>query len=439
MSSTASNPRKASDVAGIMATDPGWLTRETEPESVINTLEIDREFAGIDISIYLMRERHYGLADKILSRLRGQYPNGGLTYYNSAIACAGIHETQQAIAFARRAVALSPPSLPTRSLLARLYAISGQIDNARNTLKGAKPYSISEQRQFAYLAQFIDLCEAHPFEETKKALERLQEAGGYLEPAGCAEMILSAVRERRPFSMVRLGDGEAAWLNFDAYDEGKFSEVHRQNRTEFLSDWFGSEKLIDDDSFWSFSQRLQSTFAGHDLIGIPPRSRIDLEAEHLSIRGISTIINSFRFLDLFDGANRGILTCSNSINLSLLFETRFYQQLFKHNVRFGIITSQSLLADKMREHGIDVAYSYVVPGDSRNFHRASDGTPECQYPDHVRHIDADLARHDLSGIVFIVAAGYVGKKYLPTIRDRGGIAIDAGSAADHWMKYGLTV
>lgn len=439
MNVTERNPRKASEVAGVMATDPNWLMREVEPEALINALEIDGEFPGIDISIYLMRARNYGLANILLSRLRDQYPTGGLTFYNSAIACAGMHKLHQAIDYAKRAAALTPPSLPVRSLLARLYAIAGQTDSARSALRGAKPNSISEQRQFAYLAQFIDLCETYPFTKTKKALELLQEAGSYLEPAGCAEMILTAVRERRPFSMVRLGDGEAAWLNFDAYDEGKFSEMHRQNRTEFLIDWFGSEKLIDDDGFLSFSRRLQNAFPGHDLIGIPPRSRIDLEAEHLSVRGVSTIINSFRFLHLLDGANRGVLTCSNSINLSLLFETNFYQNLFRHGGRFGIITSQPSLADKMREHGIDIAYSYVVPGDSRNFHRTSDGTPECQYPDHVTRIDAELSSSDLGGIVFIVAAGYVGKKYLSTVRDRGGIALDAGSAADHWAKYGLTI
>ena len=39
------------------------------------------------------------------------------------------------------------------------------------------------------------------------------------------------------------------------------------------------------------------------------------------------------------------------------------------------------------------------------------------------------------GEVFLVAAGFLGKFYCQTIKERGGIALDIGSAADYWLGY----
>lgn len=431
------NNSTASAIADIMSSDPDWLSQQFEPERIIDTLEIDNEIQALNISIYLRQTQAYTLADRLLARVREHCANSDLTFYNSAVVAAALRDHERTIAYARRTVSLSPAGRDYRSLLARACAVSGKIEASQNVLKGFRPATVEQQQEAQVLAQFIDYCDLYPLRKAKTALAKLQEAGAYMEAHGVAATILKAVQEGHPFSMVRLGDGEGAWLVMDAYDEGRFGALYRANRESFLEDWFGSRELIQDNSFLRFSLDLQRTFLAHDIIGVPPMERLNMEEGFLSTRGLPSAINVFRYLGLIDGVFSGFRLCSNSINLTLASETSFYQSLFRSLSHVGLITSQRELASIFVQRGITVVKSYIVPGDSRNFHRRPDGIPECQFPEYVSRIDSELASMDLRGIVFLVAAGFVGKRYLRTIRDRGGIAIDIGSIADHWVRRGL--
>lgn len=439
MINSSTEIKDISIIADIMANDGGWLQRQPNSAGIIEAANIDGEIQGLNVVIYLVRNNDHVLADQLLTRLRGCYPNGGLTFYHSATLAAHFVDYEKSAYFASRALSLSPTNFEFRSLLTRVYAIWGDKEKARCVLRNALPRHRGERFEYEKLAQFVDLCDEYPPAKLRTTLDSLKSNGAYSEPGGCREMILERIRDGGPFSMVRIGDGEAAWHRFDAYDEGRFACLYRSNRSEFLQDWFGSTSLIDNDKYIEFSQSLQNTFSVHDLIGINPSERLKHEESLLSLRGISTAINTFRFLDLFDGSSHGRHLCSNSINLALMTETDFYQQLFRMRGRFGIITSQPSLAATLRQSLFDVPYDYVVPGDSRNFHLGADGLPECQYPEYVEKIDNDLSSKDLRGIVFLVAAGYVGKRYLATIRARGGVAIDVGSLADYWARNGLPI
>lgn len=427
----------ASEVIEKLLVDDNWLVHQDGLEAIVDSLSLDAEIPALNVDINLRHRELYSLSSRLLDRVRALFPLSDLALYHSALSAAGERRFDQVIDFARRAVALAPWRFEYRSCLIRACAVDGRFSEARNVIRTTSAHTISEMRHLTELVQFVDFCSEYTLPETKAALARLQQEGGYCEPQGVANLILSAVRDKRPFSMVRLGDGEGAWVRQDAYDEGRFSALYRANRVAFLNDWFGSDHLLDDMEFREFAYQLQVTFQAHDLIGLPPLERLHQEEGFMSIRGIPSAINAFRILGLLKGPACNTLLCSNSINLSLAFHTNFYRSLFQSVQKISVITSQRGLASQFTSAGLEVVNNYIVPGDSRNFHRTDEGVPQCQYPDYVARVDSELAASSLQGMVFLVAAGFVGKRYLHTIRSRGGIAIDLGALADHWVKHGV--
>ncbi|MET7244802.1 hypothetical protein ABZT49_15685 [Methylobacterium sp. EM32] len=402
----------------------------------MRAIEIDGEIPALDISIYLRDGGRHREALTILERIRAKNPLNDIAYYQAALNSAMMGNLAGAIPFGRRALQIQPSNIEYRSLLVRALSIAGQTGAARRLMLTSHETNPDHRRFFARISQFIDYCEAHPLQGARDTLDRLVEDGLFLEADAVRHHVLEAVTQGRPFSFARLGDGEGAWLSFNDYDEGRYDALYRAHRIEFLRDWFGTDRLIDAEGFFRFSIGLQTGFAGHDLIGIPPAVRLDQEQGFLSTRGIASSVNVFRYIEAMPGPASKRFT-SNSMNLTLN-DTPFYRDLIATGRPFGIITSQPGLADLLRARGVTVDHAYVVPGDSRNFSRGEGSDePVCQYPDFLEQVDAQLGAESQAGRIWLVAAGYVGKRYIQTIRDRRGVAIDLGSLADHWARNGL--
>jgi hypothetical protein len=52
-------------------------------------------------------------------------------------------------------------------------------------------------------------------------------------------------------------------------------------------------------------------------------------------------------------------------------------------------------------------------------------------------VAAQLRSVDLTGKVFIMSAGFVGKQYLPILKAQGAVALDVGSMTNQWMERGV--
>lgn len=426
----------ARQLAEILTVNSHFLMTCADVDNIINNLVIDGVIEALNISINLRdRGRHIN-ALRLLDRIIKEHPKCDLAYYESAINHSMNNDPRNAAWFALRALELNPSNHSFRSLYIRALAVGGEVVRARRALLDSHETDHENRAHFQQIAQFIDFCESYPIQKAMDALEKLKDSGSYLDAKEAHQYVMSAVTERRPFSFVRLGDGEGAWLSFNSYDEGRYGALYDANRRSFLFDWFGSDRLLKDDDFLRFSINLQKEFAAHDLLGIPPAARLLQERGFLSMRGISAAVNVFRFLDIFDGVS-GQKLCSNSINLTLN-GIGFYQDLLAASETVNLITSQSGLADMLRARGIKVGDVVNVPGDSRNFWRADEtGEPLCQYPGFHNETKEKLRSRMHYGDTWLVAAGFVGKSSISVVRERGGIAFDLGSLADHWVRDGL--
>lgn len=427
---------KATCLDEILAKDRSWIRHRKDLDHDMQTIEIDGEIPALNISIYLRHEGRYHEALTILERIRAQNPLSDLAHYQAALNAAMIGDLSRAVQLGRRALQIQPSNVEYRSLLARALSIAGQPDAARRLMLTSHETNPDHRSLFERISQFVDYCEAHPLQRARDTLDQLVDDGLYLEVDAVRRHVLEAVGQGRPFSFVRLGDGEGAWLSFNDYDEGRYAALYRGHRIEFLRDWFGTDRLIHSEDFFRFSINLQTGFSSHDLVGIPPKARFDQEQGFLSTRGIASSVNVYRLLDKMAGSASKRFT-SNSMNLTL-HDTSFYRDLVATGRPFGIITSQAGLADMLRAKGATVDHAFIVPGDSRNFsHGGHSDEPVCQYPHFLNEADAQISAENQDGRIWLVAAGYVGKRYIQTIRDRGGVAIDLGSLADFWARHGL--
>lgn len=395
----------------------------------------DDELRAIDVAIILRDQGMPHKAIEVLSIIDSVFPRSFLVQHQSAVCAARVLDFSKAEQFAFRALEYGGNSADILVTAACSAAMNRNFEDARRIIGAAGRLNYAEKSYINDTVQFIEYCANWDYRDVINTIIKLQEDEKFIDVNSVKNNILVAVSEKKPFSFVRLGDGEGSWLTINSRDEGLFSSVYRSNRRSFLFDWFGSDRLIDDDAFNAFARGLAETFASHDIIGIPPVARIEQEASFMSVRGLTSSINIFRFLETaipdFLNVNK---VCSSSVNLDLMYSGLF-KELNKVSDEICLITSQTSLPPIFTRAGLAIRDLFYVPGDSRNFmHLPGHQGPVCQYPDYVEQINGLLASADQTGKVYLVGAGFVGKKYIETIKLRGGIALDIGSVADHIVK-----
>ena len=92
-----------------------------------------------------------------------------------------------------------------------------------------------------------------------------------------------------------------------------------------------------------------------------------------------------------------------------------------------------VLEDK---HGLQVRKMYPIPTEYK--YAQLFGYTRQQEHDHYPHFFKKIGEElnvAYEGEVFLVAAGFLGKFYCHLIKQKGGIALDVGSAMDYWLDF----
>lgn len=265
---------------------------------------------------------------------------------------------------------------------------------------------------------------------------------GLLSADEVAAKITTAVRERRPFSFVRLGDDEGFLLSCTRPPEGQ--DAHHFRRC------FGEQ--ITFDQLRQLRWNLIASISSCDLLG----TRDDVWRPASSVETISLDSPDFydRFMaefplrptDALDkhGARRIFSLyqwqrdnlpptsplCSSWVCYDLAL-CGFWSPFLAGLASVSVITSSTTVAGTLRDtFDLDVD-EYIVPDRFNRQERSGSISPRPHFPDIHADLTAKLSRpHE--GRVFLVGAGIPGKHYLKTIRDYGGIGIDVGAMLDAW-------
>lgn len=264
----------------------------------------------------------------------------------------------------------------------------------------------------------------------------------FLTEAEVATAIDGAIVARRPFSFLRLGDGEGALLGFAR-------DATVEDLRYFLAHF---DRPRPPGAIWRLRAELLKAIAAADLVGIrddvwnaegadgldPAGPDFGARFHHaFPLRKTETNLHdhgAHRIFRLYEWWRQSAIAgafCSQWVHADLQLHG-YFDDLIAAQKRIGLITNATGLADRIRRRfGVEVAF-VPVPGNARNPGVA--GAPRRSREQHfaVRPSIAASIPGDLDGMVFLIGAGLVGKSYCTVVKANGGIALDLGALLDAW-------
>lgn len=236
-------------------------------------------------------------------------------------------------------------------------------------------------------------------------------------PEASLEAAFARLRELRAAgssgSLIRLGDGEG---NLLACDGENF--VGPMNRTAKLM--FGRKLAIDE--LERIKADMGAAIASCDVLGVHEGAELDrMNRARLALG---------RYLDpahmpMLTGANIHIVMSRNGELADLL----------KGEARVGLISCNPLGTRLQERLGIGTVDWYDIPSEAvrpmGRTHGGSEASDFSHFPRRYEELRATL-EVPVPGMIFLVGAGVLAKAYCGWIKERGGLAIDAGSILDGW-------
>ncbi len=264
-------------------------------------------------------------------------------------------------------------------------------------------------------------------------------SGDYLTDDRIIELesrVNSALIKKQPFSVVRLGDGEGRVLGYPDF----FSDL--EVLSEVLYYHFGPEsmqRLKDaNPAIWikSAMSELRSLLVKSlrqtDMVGLP----------------ISEFFNGHE-----NAPSTGLVGYACALNYGITFTQHLQSSDIVGTNVFQLLAARGKVIKSAAAHaevvhvvgpwdithelgsalGVDINW-IKVPG--HYTWRGEKGMGH--YPDLYRYVETQIINMgDVSGQLFFVGAGIIGKYYCSLIREHGGVALDIGSVLDSLVRRGL--
>ena len=246
-----------------------------------------------------------------------------------------------------------------------------------------------------------------------------------IEGGEVAREIIARRDARVPSSFVRISDGEGNLvpLSFDI-SVGSNLLDYCLERISYIH--FGSGDVILENREF-FGQVIKDAIGSADLVGFPKIGTVlksfETEDRKKDVRAIVGNRSAFMLRPGFEVVSdawlsRGLLP--------------HYPEILRGEARIGLISVYPELAEKLQSTlEIDSVRFIKVPTQAA-LQSVSERKNSGHYPDEMERIISEIVV-DFPGMIFLVAAGLLGKKYATEIKSRGGIAIDIGSIAEVWM------
>lgn len=425
-------------------TSPTELVREAiesendnEVSIAINSLvEKINQFKHLDVinAGIALRDANKKLAsEQLFKRILELKPESIAARYELSVQ--KIHEGNHsyAIRLLKQILEIQPGESRSSLLCARLLFIADDHAQAERILNGI-PSQIAHGRPeiFRDLAvnfEFGKYLSQWPRQFTLARLSNIEKSVSYINTSKVYAMIMDAIHSKSGFSLVRVGDGEGAFICNNNNEEADLSHLYHFNRTNRAKIWIGSEAENLNNDYLAQLLSINHVLQSADIIGIPYRDWLQHEFRIASICGISSLTNIVRFE--FPGSTH---LCTQLIHLDLHNGGLLYSII--RSVRaIGIITCHRNLPSQLaKTFNIEDIEHYFVSGEHGHAHLLPEKCLEgIHYPNQFHAITNNISR-PLNGKLFLIAAGILGKFYCHTIKQHGGVALDIGSIADGWQS-----
>ncbi len=219
--------------------------------------------------------------------------------------------------------------------------------------------------------------------------------------------IVEKLKNKEPFSMVRIGDGEGMVLNYKKNIKHTNFVFNRQ-----------LGYLLSNNEIESICKDLRYTYNNADIIGAPTR-------RHLKIS--SSWRKAFKAVNYLKAKNSEL--CSIDIHTELLVHG-FLDTILNFVDKVFIISGRNINKKLMKKYPNikEIKNFKITPEMKYEANKAQ----EKHYPDQYKKVKKWISRQDCKGCLCLCGAGVVGKIYNQWFKEQGGIAIDIGSVFDIW-------
>ena len=278
--------------------------------------------------------------------------------------------------------------------------------------------------------EFADYLAAWPHAAALRLLQDVREHHAYKESAEIEGEIAGALDSGSPYALIRLGDGEGSSLPFPVEEETRFTSLYARCRRSFMTEFFGDGLDPDSPDFVRLRQQLREAVGEADCLGIPYQGWVDVAYRSNDMRGVPTLVNCLRAVDgLVPRPGRTV--CSQLIGYDLLIQG-ILDRLLAGRREVGLVSRHEALPDCLRErYGIATVHYHAVPAES--IQGVATGGQGAHFPRRYVELCSELEASPRPGVLYLVAAGLLGKMYCLSLRKAGAVAVDIGSTADYWM------
>jgi hypothetical protein len=277
------------------------------------------------------------------------------------------------------------------------------------------------------------LAAAFPQEALLAAARAREASDQWIDRDRIMRFLSERIRAARPFSWIRLGDGEARFMlhlrpKLRASLPGREADAMIR---QIWYVWFGQDlDTVSAGALAGLGARLDLAIYNADLLGLTSVERLLNDQVHY---GFCASLEYY-VAELLQGQSKRLFTDATLVT-KLHESDPFLSSLLAGLDFLGVVSPHPDLARRLqRQLGIDQTASYDIPGETRLERPREHADRGTHFPAAYERTLAEL-RVPHQGAVFLVAGGLLGKIYCDHIKTLGGIALDVGAVVDAWMGH----
>lgn len=385
----------------------------------------------VDIAIIARDLGKFEDSYRICRYVLSKNANNGFASYELAMLDAMLGRHVEALLSLEKNIVRMPGDVRSIKFAARMSARIGDFVAARNYMALADEMS-PDSSDTAWLRELCAFMEIFPAGLADKISAKFERDNRYISKECLIDWTRAALRDKRGFSMIRLGDGEGAFCRISSEDEQRFQNLYRYCREDRARVWFNGEIDLIKSGFTDTAFGLRQAMYDADVLGLPYRSWVEHEYKFCSPTGITCLVNALRLAQV-PTVDRGQSWTTQQIHAELL-QSNLLENLVRDHKEISLISCMTDAPQALKQaFQLDHVEFYRIPGEKAHVHLLGNDAGEGRhFPDRFNSLCNELSQ-PLHGRLFLVAGGILGKLYCTRIKQSGGVALDVGSIIDAWM------
>jgi len=388
----------------------------------------------LEVAVFCKISGHTDAARALLEHLVKKAPTYAAAHYELAVIYRDLKRLLEAVPHARRAYELATNSFRFGVFYAHMLFANGAWDEGRQQLSRVQAENDEETAELLAMGDFGDYLRDFPRNRALFITQELRSKYYWMNAREVAKDIEQAIIQKRPFSLIRLGDGDGAHFRVSEENEKSYPHLHKATRSAHTKFLLGVDVDPVFTGYTGLTSKLAEYVCEADILGIAYPSWIAHEYDIASPITLNCLMNINRFFYENDRVPN-LSLCDQLIHIQL-HDQKLLEPIVKRLPAVTVISCLDGLPGRIREmFGIEDVEFIKIPSETYAPHlygetrlRQSAHYPHVFWPT----IQRLSAPHE--GRVFLIAAGTFGKYYASIIKRHGGIALDLGSLVDGWMR-----